>query len=272
MMGNDVAAHRAVMPRGAERFLDSRSLFSDHRRLAELLVPGMSVLDVGCGSGAITRGIAEVVGPAGSVVGVDVSEALLAQAAAGHSDHTNLSFEVADVFQLGYREEFDLVTASRVLQWLAEPLAAVANMFAAVRPGGTVVVLDYSHTKSLWKPDPPSEFTRFYEAFLRWRADAGMDNELADHLAPMLGEVGLRDVEVTDAVELASRGDRDFARRMALWPGVIATRGHQIVADGMLTEHERASAFEAFAKWLATEAQSQSLYLLAATATRAAEL
>lgn len=145
-------------------------------------------------------------------------------------------------------------------------------MVAAVKPGGTIVVLDYSHTKSHWEPDPPTEFTSFYEAFLRWRADAGMDNVLADHLAEMLREVGLRDVEVTDEIELTSRGDADFDRRMALWPGVIATRGHQIVADGMLAEHERAAAAEALAAWLATDARSQSLYLLAASATRAFEL
>jgi SAM-dependent methyltransferase len=258
------------MPRGTERFLDSRSLLSDHHRLAELLTPGMSVLDIGCGSGAITRGIAEAVGPAGSVVGVDVSEALLAQAVARHADQTNLSFELADVFRLNYHEAFDLVTAARMLQWLADPLTAVASMVVAVKPTGRIVVLDYGHTKARWKPEPPPEFTLFYDAFLRWRADAGMDNDLADHLGAMLGEVGLRDVEVTDEVELTSRRDADFERRMALWPGVIATRGHQIVADGMLTEHERAAAGEAFAEWRATEAQSQSLYLLAASATKAA--
>jgi hypothetical protein len=67
---------------------------------------------------------------------------------------------------------------------------------------------------------------------------------------------------------LTRRGDGDFERRLALWPGVIATRGHQIVADGMLEERERAAAGEAFAEWLATEAELQSMYLRAATATK----
>ncbi|MGD0981197.1 MAG: methyltransferase domain-containing protein [Solirubrobacteraceae bacterium] len=260
------------MPRGTERFLDSRSLSSDHRQLAQLIAPGLSVLDVGCGSGAITRGIAEAVGPAGSAVGVDVSEALLEQAVVSHGGRANLSFELADVLRLEYHEAFDLVTTARMLQWLADPAAALASMVAAVKPGGKIVVLDYSHTKARWKPEPPAEFTRFYEAFLRWRADAGMDNELADKLGTMLREAGMRDVEVTDEAELTSRGDADFERRMALWPGVIATRGHQIVADGMLAEHERAAAGDAFARWLATDAQSQSLYLLAATATKPPQL
>jgi hypothetical protein len=155
-----------------------------------------------------------------------------------------------------------------MLQWLADPSAALASMIAALTPGGRIVVLDYSHTKARWTPEPPPEFTRFYEAFLRWRADAGMDNELADRLGAMLGDAGLHDVEVTDEVELTSRGDADFERRIALWADVIGTRGHQIVADGMLAEHERAAAADAFARWIANDAESQSLYLLAATATK----
>jgi SAM-dependent methyltransferase len=258
------------MPVGTERFLDSRSLAADQRRLAELLRPGLSVLDVGCGSGAITREIARAVGPTGNVVGVDVSQHLLAQAAAGAVGLPNLAFEVGDVFRLPYRDAFDVVTAARVLQWLAEPAAALRSMLTAVKPGGTVAVLDYSHAKARWEPEPPAAFTRFYDAFLAWRAEAGMDNAIADRLGAMLSELGALDVVVTEEVESTQRGDSDFERRMALWPGVIATRGHQVVADGMLTERERADAEIAFKEWLPGDARSQSLYLLAASGQRPA--
>lgn len=192
----------------------------------------------------------------------------LAQATASHSGRANLSFEIADVFRLGYLEAFDVVTAARVLQWLADPLAAMAGMVAAVKPGGQILVLDYSHTKARWEPEPPAAFMRFYNAFLDWRADAGMDNMIADHLGAMLNELGLLNIEVTNEVELTTRGDADFERRMALWPSAIATRGHQIVADGMLEEPDRAAASEAFTQWLATVAELQSLYLTAATGTK----
>jgi SAM-dependent methyltransferase len=225
----------------------------------------MSVLDVGCGSGVITGGIAQAVGPTGTVVGVDVSEELLAQAAAKHSGEANLSFEIANVVRLSYRDAFDVVTAARVLQWLGDPMSALAGMVAAVKPGGRIVVLDYSHAKARWEPEPPVAFTRFYHAFLDWRADAGMDNAIADHLAAMLSNAGLLKVEVTDESELTTRSDAEFDRRMSLWPSVIATRGHQVVADGMLEEAERAAAGEAFMQWLATDAELQSMYLLAAT-------
>jgi ubiquinone/menaquinone biosynthesis C-methylase UbiE len=53
------------------RILNRRSLQKDHRHLAQLLRPGLSVLDVGFGTGAITVGIAEAVAPGGFVIGVD---------------------------------------------------------------------------------------------------------------------------------------------------------------------------------------------------------
>ena len=141
-------------------------------------------------------------------------------------------------------------------------------MVGALKPGGQIVVLDYRHSKSRWEPKPPPAFARFYDAFLKWRADVGMDNSMADHLGAMMTELGLLDVEVTDALEVTTRGASDFERRTDLWPSVIATRGHKMVADGIIDEPERAAAAHAFAQWLVTDAQSQSLYLLAVTATR----
>jgi SAM-dependent methyltransferase len=267
-MGSDAARHRAAMPSGSERFLDARSLATDHRRLTAVLSPGMSVLDVGCGSGAITRGIAEAVGPNGTVLGIDINSGLLAQAVANHSGIPNLSFRVADVARLRHRDEFDVVTTARVLQWLADPLAALRKMVAALRPGGQIVVLDYSHTKARWEPEPPHEFRLFYDAFLAWRENVGMDNDIADHLAGMLESLGLLDVRTTEELELTTRGDTDFETRMALWPAVIATRGHQIVADGMIEERDRAAAEAAFTEWLRDAARSQCLYLAAVSATK----
>ena len=95
--GSDAARRRAHMPEGTSAILDTRSLATAHRRLAALLRPGLSVLDVGCGTGAITRGIAETVGPEGRVVGVDVNASMIDKARAAHRGVPGLSFEVADV-------------------------------------------------------------------------------------------------------------------------------------------------------------------------------
>jgi ubiquinone/menaquinone biosynthesis C-methylase UbiE len=252
------------MPSGTERFLDVRSLADAHRRLADLLRPGMSVLDVGCGTGAITAGIAQAVQPGGSVVGIDVSTELIGRAQTRSEHQENLSFELADVASLvRERRRFDVVTAARMLQWLADPRSALAAMVAAVKPGGMVVVLDYNHRRTSWEPEPPESVLAFYEAFLEWRAQAGMDNEIADHLETLFEELGLREVRCTPQPELAQRGAADFEVRIALWGQVIETRGHQVVADGLLSEARRAAAASDFAEWASYAARSQTLWLAA---------
>ena len=97
------------MPEGTQRILNARSLQTAHRRLAALLRPGLTVLDLGCGTGAITRDIAAAVTPHRRVVGVDVNAALIEEARRVHGAVSGLSFEVCDVYHLPYQERFDVV-------------------------------------------------------------------------------------------------------------------------------------------------------------------
>jgi ubiquinone/menaquinone biosynthesis C-methylase UbiE len=224
------------MPEGTSGILNARTLPTAHRRLAELLRPGLTALDVGCGTGAITRGIAEAVAPGGRVVGIDVHRGLIEEARRRHGGVPDLSFEVCDVEGLPFRDAFDVVTAARVLQWLADPSLALRMMTRAARPGGRVVVLDYNHEKIAWEPDPPESVQAFYRAFLRWRADAGMDNAIADHLVALFGKAGLADVVETPQHEVTERVDPGFETRVAIWAEVAASRGHQMVEEGVITE------------------------------------
>ena len=270
---DDLTRRRAHMPEGTSVILDARCLATAHRRLAEVLRPGMSVLDVGCGTGAITRGIAEAVAPSGSVVGVDVNQGLIERARQAHGDIPGLSFAVADLFDLGdltgYRNGFDIVTAARVLQWLADPLGAVRALGRAARSGGLVLVLDYDHERGIWDPAPPESMRAFYAAFLRWRAEAGMDNSLAGHLPALFAAAGLEGVASTVQDEVSRRADHDFEGRVGIWAEVAATRGRQMVADGAITEAERARAEVEYREWGARDARAQTLYLRAVEGRRA---
>jgi SAM-dependent methyltransferase len=265
------ALARAHMPQGTERFLELRTLESSHRRLAEILRPGMRVLDVGCGSGTITRGIAEAVGPTGSVLGIDPNAGLLARAqAAAEADAVpQLEYRRTTIGELDVRERFDVVTAARVLQWLADPADALERMVRATKPGGQVVVLDYDHTRIAWTPTLPPDAQRFYGAFLAWREEAGMDNRIAEHLPALFTAAGLFDVDVSPQHEVIESEDPEFAEAGALWSQVAATRGHQLVADGALSEQARAEAERAFADWAAgTPPRRQALHLVAVTGRR----
>ena len=264
----DEARRRAHMPDGTREILDFRSLGSDHRRLAALLRPGLSVLDVGCGTGAITRGIAEAVGPEGRAVGVDVNPSMIEAARSAHRRVPGLSFYVIDVHALPFRGEFDIVAAARVLQWLADPESALRGMTKGLRRGGRIVVLDYNHEKVSWTPEPPASMRRFVEAFLRWRAAAGLDNAIADRLEKLLAAVGLTAITSTDQSEVTQRGDPDFETRTGIWATVAATRGHQMVADGAISEGARRAAEVEYRAWLSEAAQSHVQYLLAVEGVR----
>ncbi len=193
---------------------------------------------------------------------------LIDEARRTHGGAPGLSFEICDVYHLPWQEEFDIVTAARVLQWLVRPLDALRMMARAARPGGKVVVLDYNHEKAVWVPEPPPAMRAFYAAFLRWRADAGLDNAIADHLAQMLADGGLRDIVVSPQQEVARRGDPDFETRPALWAQTAVFHGRRMVEDGAITETDRAAVEAEIREWTAGGAQSQTLYLVAVEGVR----
>src|SRR5690606_32701488 len=268
-MHEDVAYKRAEIPKGPDRVLSDSTLAADHRRLAALLAPGYAVLDVGCGNGAITAGMLERVLPGGCVVGVDINPQLIAEATSRFGGDPRLSFHVGDIYDLDYDSEFHIVTCSRVLQWLSRPAEALESMIRATAVGGRVLVLDYNHEKIVWEPEPPSSVRRFYDAFLAWRAEAGMDNAVADHWVEMFTQAGRKEGASTPEHEVTRRGEPDFERRIGIWAAVISGRGRQMVEDGALTEDERATAEKDYIAWARDQARSQSLYLLAVEGVRA---
>ena len=249
--------------RSDPRILGQRTLERDHRTLARLLRPGLSVLDVGCGTGAITAGIARVVGAQGRVVGIDRDEGLLDLAQESHREYSNLKFEQGDATTLPDRAQFDIVTAARTLQWISDPGLAISKMKEAARPGGLLVILDYNHTKSEWEPDPPTAFRHFYHAFLDWRDANGWDNEIADHLPGLLQQAGLLNIRTEIEDEVATRGETDFIERAGLWSEVIENLGAPISKAGFCTESELRAARESYDAWIETELIKQTLALRA---------
>ena len=79
-MSTQIAKERAAMPDGANKILDERTIENDNRNLLGLLKKDIRVLDVGCGSGAITHDIARRIAPGGHATGIDISEDLIAVA------------------------------------------------------------------------------------------------------------------------------------------------------------------------------------------------
>ncbi len=108
------------------------------------LRPGMRLLDLGCGPGSITLGLAEAVAP-GEVVGIDAQATQVerARALAEERGVTNATFEVADAYKLPFSENsFDAAFAHVILMHLADPVRALAEVHRVLRPGGVIGVRD----------------------------------------------------------------------------------------------------------------------------------
>jgi ubiquinone/menaquinone biosynthesis C-methylase UbiE len=264
----NIAQNRAELSGKLTNVLDSRSLTNSNKRLAEILTEGMEVLDIGCGTGAITRGIAEAVGPSGRVVGIDSNLNLIERARQAHNGAPWLTFEIGDTYNLNYKGQFDIVTSSRVLIWLSDPLKALKVMKFAAKIGGRILIVDYNHEKISWKPQPPSSMLFFYAAYLKWRSDAGMDNSIADNLSDLFQEVGIKEIFITPQHEVTNRIDLDFQTRVGIWADTASSRGPQMERDGYITEKEYIKAEKEYREWMIQDAQSLKMYMLAVEGVR----
>ena len=95
-----------------------------------------------------------------------------------------------------------------------------------------------------------------------------MDNTIADRLAQLFAQAGAVDVVVTPQHETTRRGEAAFESRISIWAEVMASRGHQMVDDGMITEPARQVAEAEYRAWVRAAAQSQTMYVLAVEGAR----
>jgi len=125
------------------RLIRQSAFFGDlteHTLRTAGLTTGMRVLDIGCGVGDVSFLAASLVGPNGSVVGVDrnpdtVQVAMGRKAKAGLQ---HVSFEVGDVLNLAYRQEFDAVIGRLVLLYLGDQVQAMRAFASYTKQGGLI--------------------------------------------------------------------------------------------------------------------------------------
>jgi ubiquinone/menaquinone biosynthesis C-methylase UbiE len=107
------------------------------------IVPGERVLDVACGTGGLSLQAARAAGPAGNVLGVDLSERMvqIATQRAADAGLVNARFVRADAQSLELSEaQFDVVLCSLGLMYVPQPEAALREVRRSLRPGGRVVL------------------------------------------------------------------------------------------------------------------------------------
>jgi ubiquinone/menaquinone biosynthesis C-methylase UbiE len=107
--------------------------------------PGMRVLDVGCGAGDVSFLVSTLVGPGGSVVGVDLDENAveLAERRRARLGITNVSFQTGDARSVQRRGPFDAAVGRLVLMFMGDPTASLRLIAEKVRPGGIVAFQEW---------------------------------------------------------------------------------------------------------------------------------
>jgi SAM-dependent methyltransferase len=127
---------------------------ADEHRIARLLLslgPGDGVLDVACGTGNFTRDFARSVGPDGLVVGIDVSQTMLARAV---SDTRSAGFDQVayvrgDAQELPFRDQsFDAVCCFAAIHLFADPMRALDRMTDVLTPGGRIALFTTVRARS----------------------------------------------------------------------------------------------------------------------------
>ena len=160
------------------------------------LAPGQRVLDVGCGPGLDANTVAESVGPAGRVAGIDYDAAMIRAAcstdARGAAGTPGVWYQVADAAGIPYRTNtFDGCYCERLLQHTTNATTVVHEMTRVAKPGGVIVIADTDWATLSIDAEPAVE-----RALVRFVGEALRNGLAGRQLRRLMKNAGLTHVEV----------------------------------------------------------------------------
>jgi ubiquinone/menaquinone biosynthesis C-methylase UbiE len=197
---------------------------------------GMHVLDLGSGLGHVARLAGELVGPTGSVLGIDRSREALAVARerTERAGMTHVTFAEGDVTTWRASQPFDAIVGRLLLFHVADPSAVVRHHVDNLRPGGLLLAIDYDNGGS--RAEPPVELVaatlRLIEAAFR---AAGAWPRVGARLGLLLDEAGFERVTTFGVQAYLSPRDPSGP---ALLAGVLRSLAPAVVCHGIATAEQ----------------------------------
>ncbi len=231
----------------------TRTIANSAAYLADYLVPGVALLDVGCGPGSITAEFASRVLPGGSVLGIDYSTQVVERAKASYGD-SGAAFEAMDLYALDIADDsYDIAHAHQVLQHVSNPVAALREMKRVVRPGGVVAVRDADYAGMHWAPESAA-LDQWLSVYRRVAKANDAEPDAGRHLVRWAREAGFDHVSATADVWLFADPEP-----RAWWGSTWAERvvssslAEQAVELGYATADELAELATGWKAWLNEE-------------------
>jgi ubiquinone/menaquinone biosynthesis C-methylase UbiE len=209
------------------------------------LGPGASCLDAGCGPGEVMRLMATRVGPSGRVLGMDVDPRVggAAQAVLHRAGHHQCAFRCHDLNtdQPIPGGPFDLVYARLLLFHLPQRVAVLRRLWAAVAPGGHLVVQDYDlHGVGILPELNSGEaLTRVVREAM---TAAGCDIHAGARLPLLFTQAGIGDPDGTDVTGRIEPLATGRTMLEATFRSVLPTA----LAHGIISETDATAALAAF--------------------------
>jgi len=189
--------------------------------------PGWRCLELGCGNGSIARALAERVAPTGHVVASDIDLSYIADLQA-----PCLEVRRIDILHDAIEEEdsYDFVVARALLHHLTPARKALEDMVTALKPGGLILSIE---------PDMlpctvtvPDSMHAFWQGWLKWSVDAGIDYFISRKIPGWLDSLGLKDVG-SEGYTAGFNGGSDWA---TYWTETIQELAASLVKSGYVTE------------------------------------
>jgi SAM-dependent methyltransferase len=196
--------------------------------------PGQTLLDLGCGPGSMTLDLSKLVGPEGHVIALDISERFIehVRARAAREGLRNIAVRVADIRHVDLDEEsLDGAIARWVIMFSEDPGNVVKQVARALKPGGTLAVMEYFQFRSMSLWPGGEAFERVYRAVHELIRRHGGNPDIGGSVPQLMTEHGLRLVDLHPTFRTGRPGS-------PLWEWLEMTgRNHDnLVKAGLLTD------------------------------------
>ncbi len=185
--------------------------YTEHALRLAGLRPDMRVLDVGSGPGDVSFVAARLVGPKGTVLGVDAAPEMveLARARAAEKGLTAVHFTPGAIDAIELDEPVDAVIGRLILMHLPDPAATLRRLSSFVRPGGVIAFSENDIAAASSVPDMPL-FGQVMSGIVRAFEAMGLSARFGTTLHTIFAEAGLGSPQLTLSTPIGTAADADI--------------------------------------------------------------